>query len=67
MWLTGASQWHTSRKKHRPKFSKAYANWKHRRMNGPVAHTRMMEMARLALLALVIILAYLAFRARSGA
>ena len=32
----------------------------------PVAHTHMMGMARLALLALVIILAYLAFRARSG-
>jgi hypothetical protein len=32
----------------------------------PVAHTRMMGMARLALLALVIIFAYLAFRARSG-
>jgi hypothetical protein len=32
----------------------------------PVAHTHMMGMARLALLALVIIFAYLAFRARSG-
>ena len=32
----------------------------------PVAHTRLMGGARLALLALVIILAYLAFRARSG-
>ena len=31
-----------------------------------VAHTRLMGGARLALLALVIILAYLAFRARSG-
>jgi hypothetical protein len=32
----------------------------------PVSHSRMMGMARLALLALVIILAYVAFRARSG-
>jgi uncharacterized membrane protein YozB (DUF420 family) len=32
----------------------------------PVAHTRMMAMGRLALLAIVIIFAYLAFRARSG-
>ena len=32
----------------------------------PVAHTRLMGGARLALLALVIILAYLAFRARPG-
>lgn len=32
----------------------------------PVAHTRMMVMGRLALLAMVIIFAYLAFRARSG-
>ena len=32
----------------------------------PVAHTRMMGMARLALLGLVIILVYLAIRARSG-
>ena len=31
-----------------------------------VAHTRLMGVARLALLALVIIFAYLAFRARSG-
>jgi hypothetical protein len=31
-----------------------------------VAHTRMMGMARLVLLAIVIIFAYLAFRARSG-
>jgi hypothetical protein len=31
-----------------------------------VAHTRLMGVARLALLALVIILAYFAFRARSG-
>jgi len=31
-----------------------------------VAHTRLMGGARLALLAIVIILAYLAFRARSG-
>ena len=31
-----------------------------------VAHTRLMGMARLVLLALAIILAYLAFRARSG-
>jgi hypothetical protein len=31
-----------------------------------VAHTRLMGGARLALLAVVIILAYLAFRARSG-
>jgi hypothetical protein len=32
----------------------------------PVAHTRMMGVGRIALLAIVIILAYLAFRARSG-
>jgi heme/copper-type cytochrome/quinol oxidase subunit 4 len=32
----------------------------------PVAHTRMMGMARLVLLAIVIIFAYMAFRARSG-
>jgi hypothetical protein len=32
----------------------------------PVAHSRMMGMGRLALLAIVIILAYVAFRARSG-
>ena len=32
----------------------------------PVAHTRMMGMGRIALLAIVIIFAYLAFRARSG-
>jgi hypothetical protein len=32
----------------------------------PVSHTRMMGMARVALVALVIILAYVAFRARSG-
>jgi hypothetical protein len=32
----------------------------------PVAHTRMMGMGRLALLAVVIIFAYMAFRARSG-
>ena len=32
----------------------------------PVAHTRMMGMARLVLLLLAIILAYLAFRARAG-
>ena len=32
----------------------------------PVAHTRMMAMGRLALLVIVIIFAYLAFRARSG-
>ena len=31
-----------------------------------VAHTRLMGMARLALLAVVIIFAYLAFRSRSG-
>jgi len=31
-----------------------------------VAHTRMMGMARLALLVLVVIFAYLVFRARSG-
>jgi uncharacterized membrane protein YozB (DUF420 family) len=30
----------------------------------PVAHTRMMTMGRLALVAIVIIFAYLAFRAR---
>jgi hypothetical protein len=32
----------------------------------PVAHTRMMGMGRLALLAIAIIFAYLAFRARAG-
>lgn len=32
----------------------------------PVAHTRMMGMARFFLLVLAIILAYLAFRARAG-
>ena len=32
----------------------------------PVAHTRLMGMARLALVALVVIGAYLAFRGRSG-
>ena len=32
----------------------------------PVAHTRMMGMARFVLLILAIILAYLAFRARAG-
>jgi len=32
----------------------------------PVAHTRMMGVGRIALLAIVIIFAYLAFRARSG-
>ncbi|MFZ2490620.1 MAG: hypothetical protein WA208_03960 [Thermoanaerobaculia bacterium] len=32
----------------------------------PVAHSRMMVMGRLALLIVVIILAYAAFRARSG-
>ena len=32
----------------------------------PVAHTRMMGMGRLALVAIVIIFAYLAFRARAG-
>jgi hypothetical protein len=32
----------------------------------PVAHTRMMGMGRLALLALVVIFAFLAYRARSG-
>ena len=31
-----------------------------------VAHTRLMGVARLALLAIIIIFAYLAFRARSG-
>jgi hypothetical protein len=31
-----------------------------------IAHTRMMGMARLALLAVIIVFAYLAFRARSG-
>jgi hypothetical protein len=31
-----------------------------------VAHTRMMGMGRLALLVIVVIFAYLAFRARSG-
>jgi hypothetical protein len=32
----------------------------------PVAHTRMMGMGRLALVAVVIIFAYLAYRAHSG-
>jgi putative Mn2+ efflux pump MntP len=32
----------------------------------PVAHTRMMGMARFVLVVLAIILAYLAFRARAG-
>lgn len=32
----------------------------------PVAHTRMMGMARFVLVVVAIILAYLAFRARSG-
>jgi hypothetical protein len=32
----------------------------------PVAHTRMMGVGRVALLAIVVIFAYLAFRARSG-
>ena len=32
----------------------------------PVAHTRMMGMGRLALVAIVIIFAYLAIRARAG-
>jgi hypothetical protein len=32
----------------------------------PVAHTRLMGMGRLALLAIVIIFAYLAYRARGG-
>lgn len=32
----------------------------------PVAHTRMMGMGRLALLAIAIIFAYLAYRARAG-
>jgi hypothetical protein len=32
----------------------------------PVAHTRMMGVGRIALLAIVVIFAYLAFRARSG-
>lgn len=32
----------------------------------PVAHTRMMGMGRLALVVIVIIFAYLAYRARSG-
>ena len=32
----------------------------------PVAHTRMMGMGRLALLAIVIIFAYMAYRARVG-
>jgi hypothetical protein len=32
----------------------------------PVAHTRMMGVGRIALLMIVIIFAYLAFRARSG-
>ena len=32
----------------------------------PVAHTRLMGMARIALALVVIILVYLAFRARSG-
>jgi hypothetical protein len=32
----------------------------------PVAHTRMMGMGRLALLVIIIIFAYLAYRARGG-
>lgn len=32
----------------------------------PVAHSRMMGMGRIALLVIVVILAYVAFRARSG-
>ena len=32
----------------------------------PVAHTRMMGMGRIALVVIVIIFAYLAYRARSG-
>ncbi len=36
------------------------------RKTRPVAHTRMMGMARLLLLILAVILAYLAFRARAG-
>ena len=32
----------------------------------PVSHSRMMGMGRLALLAIVIILVYVAFRARAG-
>ena len=32
----------------------------------PVAHTRMMGVGRIALLAIVLIFAYLAYRARSG-
>lgn len=32
----------------------------------PVAHTRMMGVGRLALLVIVVIFAYLAYRARSG-
>jgi len=32
----------------------------------PVAHTRMMAMGRLALMVIVIIFAYLAYRARGG-
>ena len=32
----------------------------------PVAHTRMMAMGRLALVVIVIIFAYLAYRARGG-
>jgi hypothetical protein len=32
----------------------------------PVAHTRMMGMGRVALVVIVIIFAYLAYRARSG-
>lgn len=32
----------------------------------PVAHTRMMGMGRLALVVIVIIFAYLAYRARTG-
>jgi hypothetical protein len=32
----------------------------------PVAHSRMMGMGRIALLIIVIIFAYIAFRARSG-
>jgi hypothetical protein len=32
----------------------------------PVAHTRMMGVGRIALLVIVVVLAYLAFRARNG-
>jgi hypothetical protein len=32
----------------------------------PVAHTRLMGVARLALLVMIVIFAYIAFRARSG-